>query len=409
MMCAEDAVAKVEIEDQGLTISRHLVYDPDRHGNQRYYFRRKGQKKVRLRADPGTAEFLEEFRRAYNGDHKAQAAPNAAAAAQDAPIRKTAPKGTLAWLFSEYETRAERWKDLGETTQQRRRVVMDQICAEPTSDTDPAPVGLRPLALWRPKTIKVVCHRCPTPATVNARLKAFREAFKFAVDEDWLTQNPAREVAYKTSESDGYHSWTVEEVGQFAAHWPVGTVPRLALGMLMFTGTRRSDAVVIGKQHRKTIRVEVDDGHGQKVWQEVTGWQFVQFKGRKKKKVVTWIPILAALQDLIDSRPSRGLTILETSFHKPFTAKGFGTSFKRYCIEAGLPHCSAHGLRKAGATIAAEMGATPYQLMAIFGWKSISQALLYTKAAEQKRLAASAMHMLAPPRSDPFGVSLKSG
>jgi hypothetical protein len=32
--------------------------------------------------------------------------------------------------------------------------------------------------------------------------------------------------------------------------------------------------------------------------------------------------------------------------------------------EAGLPKCSAHGLRKAGATITAENGATDRQLMA---------------------------------------------
>ena len=98
---------------------------------------------------------------------------------------------------------------------------------------------------------------------------------------------------------------------------------------------------------------------------------------------------------MIDATPSKGLTYLETSFGKPFTRKGFGTQFKRWCVSAGLPHCSAHGLRKAGATVAAERGATPYQLMAIYGWKSLSQALGYTKAAEQKRLAAAAMHLLA--------------
>lgn len=53
-----------------------------------------------------------------------------------------------------------------------------------------------------------------------------------------------------------------------------------------------------------------------------------------------------------------------------------------------------HRLRKAGATIAAENGATARQLMAIFGWYSIDQAEFYTRAADQKRLASSAMHLL---------------
>jgi hypothetical protein len=51
-------------------------------------------------------------------------------------------------------------------------------------------------------------------------------------------------------------------------------------------------------------------------------------------------------------------------------------------------------LRKAGATIAANNGATAHQLMAIFGWESINMAELYTRKADQERLAESAMYML---------------
>jgi integrase len=202
-----------------------------------------------------------------------------------------------------------------------------------------------------------------------------------------------------------YHTWSVDEVLQFESKWPLGSKPRLCLAMLMFTGTRRSDAVVIGKQHRKTVQVQVDDGQGRKILQDVTGWQFTQFKGRERTPVVTWIPILSCLQDVIDVTPSKGLTILETSFNKPYTAKGFTTSFGRYCDEAGLPHCSAHGLRKAACTIAAERGATPHQMMAIFGWRTLSQALKYTEAASRKRMAAAAMHMLSSAPKGPESVS----
>jgi integrase len=72
------------------------------------------------------------------------------------------------------------------------------------------------------------------------------------------------------------------------------------------------------------------------------------------------------------------LIYLETSFDKPFTGNGFGNKFKDWCVEAGLPHCTAHGLRKAGATIAAENGATEHELMAIYGWESPKQAAIYT-------------------------------
>jgi hypothetical protein len=36
----------------------------------------------------------------------------------------------------------------------------------------------------------------------------------------------------------------------------------------------------------------------------------------------------------------------------------------------------------------------PNNSMAIFGWDSIRQAEIYTRAAEQKRMAADAMHLI---------------
>jgi hypothetical protein len=54
----------------------------------------------------------------------------------------------------------------------------------------------------------------------------------------------------------------------------------------------------------------------------------------------------------------------------PFTSNGFGNWFRDQCNDAGLSQCSAHGLRKARASILAERGATDRQLMAVFGWES---------------------------------------
>jgi hypothetical protein len=53
-------------------------------------------------------------------------------------------------------------------------------------------------------------------------------------------------------------------------------------------------------------------------------------------------------------------------------------------------------MRKAGAAIAAENGATAHQLMALFGWTTIKQAEGYTQKANRERLASDAMHLLMP-------------
>ena len=83
-----------------------------------------------------------------------------------------------------------------------------------------------------------------------------------------------------------------------------------------------------------------------------------------------------------------------TAYGCPFTEDGFGVRFRDWCDKAGLFFCSAHGLRKAGAALAAENGATEHQLMAIFGWRTIQEAERYTKAARRKKMAGDALPLL---------------
>ena len=80
-----------------------------------------------------------------------------------------------------------------------------------------------------------------------------------------------------------------------------------------------------------------------------------------------------------------------TEYGKPFTAAGFGNWFRTRCDEAGLSNCSAHGLRKAAANALAVAGATTQEIMAVTGHESLAEVERYTKSADQKRRAESAM------------------
>jgi hypothetical protein len=71
------------------------------------------------------------------------------------------------------------------------------------------------------------------------------------------------------------------------------------------------------------------------------------------------------------------------------------TGSQKRCDEAGVPG-RAHGLRKAGATIAADNGATAFQLTAMYGWSSIKMAEIYTKKADRVRLTEQAANKLYP-------------
>lgn len=348
---------------------KHLYRDVDRHGNERYYFWRKGSRKIRIREIPGTAEFARVYHKLLE---------DAQSGREPAAIKSGRPAaGTYRWLVIEYLRSAD-FKRLDPRTQRVRQRVLELTCDEPTLPGGSVAFSDFPLNRLTPKAVRILRDRkLDFPEAANERLKAIRRLFVWAVAEDLLKANPAREVPYFSTASQGHHTWTVEEVAQFEARHPIGTKARLALALLLYLGVRRSDVVLLGRQHARN------------------GWiKFTQAKNRNRKPITTEIPALPILQDIIEKSPTGDLTYLVTQFNRPFTHGGFGNWFRRRCNEAGLRHCSAHGLRKAGATVAAENGATEHQLMAIFGWLTPKQAALYTRAARPKKLAGDAMGLL---------------
>jgi len=102
------------------------------------------------------------------------------------------------------------------------------------------------------------------------------------------------------------------------------------------------------------------------------------------------IPILSVLQKIIDASPTGDLTFIVTEFNRPFSVAGFGNRFRKWCDEAGLKQCSAHGLRKASAARLAEIGCTDHEIMAMGGWKTLKEVQRYTAAARRKVMADGA-------------------
>jgi integrase len=366
-------------------IPKGCVEDRDRHGNIRVYYRAKGRPKVRLHNTPWTPAFMAEYDAAKN-----QTAP---------PIKlKGIIRGTWRWLCVKYFSECVEYKQLDPRTQRVRRSILESTFDEPIAPGAPKFFRDFPLSEMCADPIEVLRDRkLATPDAANSRVKAIRAVFKWAVRKKGpdgaalVSHNPARDIPnLKSKNPSGSHTWTLEEVCKFEERHPIGSKARLAMALLLFTGQRRSDAVHFGRQH-------VRNG-------EIT---FTQHKGRHSKPKTLTLPILAALQRILDASPCGELNFLVTEQGKSFTGAGFGNWFRHRCIEAGVPG-RAHRLRKAGATIAADNGATPHELMAIFGWNTLIMAERYTRGADQKRLARSAMHRLIPPeqrgtKSSPTG------
>lgn len=102
------------------------------------------------------------------------------------------------------------------------------------------------------------------------------------------------------------------------------------------------------------------------------------------------LPYPPELRAIVDATPHGRLTWMETEHGRPYSPDGFGNAFRRWCREAGLPHCGPHGLRKARAVDRVHAGATEREMMAAFGWASAKEPARYTRQAEQERLAAAA-------------------
>lgn len=350
----------------------YLSPETNRHGAKVLFVRQHGRR-IRIREKPGTPEFLEAYRAALDklGVHRRLLRPN--------PDIQGFARGTFGWLGAKYFASSE-FKGLDAQSQSTRRGVIEECFREPFKDNDPEPMGNCPLVHLTPAKVKRLRDlKVGLPGAANNRRKYLSAMFGWSVEQSppLMATNPARDVKRIRYATSGFHSWTVDEVAAYRARHPIGTKARLALEMLMFIGVRRGDLVVLGRQHVKgsTIR-------------------FVPRKTRYKRERMSEKPILPQLASIIANSHCGALTFLVTEYGKPFTAKGFGGWFRERCNEAGLHHCTAHGLRKAGAAIAAENGATVHQLMAIFDWETPGQAKVYTDAADRKRLAGEAMPLL---------------
>jgi integrase/recombinase XerD len=336
----------------------YVVSDKDRHGNRRYYFRRRfaGSSKavkIRLPGFPGSKEFMEAYQGALSS-----------AGGLSSSLERT-PKGSFGYVCKSYYA-SPQFKALSKSTQLWRRRVLDDICRKHGGD---------PIERMRPIHVrKLRDEKADMPGASLTRLKALKALFRWAVEEELVTHDPTQDVKRIPYSTKGHHSWTLEEVETFERIHEVGSKARLALALMLYTACRRSDVVKLGPQHIHEGRLG-----------------FRQSKNANRDPVDIDIPVHKDLADIIGKTPSGHMNFLTTEYGRPFSIAGFGNRFREWCNRAGLSHCSAHGLRKAAAARLAEAGATPYEIMAVTGHKSLEEVERYTRAARKKGLADSAI------------------
>jgi integrase/recombinase XerD len=335
---------------------RYVVEDTDRLGNPRLYFRRKGQAKVRLPGLPGSDEFMAAYKTALLDS------------GQRTTLYGRPARGSFGHLCLNYYASAM-FKSLDGSTQSWRRRALDLVCERH---------GNKPVTLMQGKHVrKLRDELADRPGAARNRLKALRALFRWAIEADEVPHDPTRDVKAIPYATKGHHTWTLEEVEAFEDRHPIGGKARLAMAILLYTTCRREDAVRLGPQHIRNGRL-----------------RYRQAKNEHRNPVDCDIPLHSDLAEIIAATPSTHLTFLVTEQGRPFTPAGFGNKFRDWCNQANLPHCSAHGLRKATAARLAERGATAHEIMAITGHQSLEEVERYTRAARKAQLADSAMSKL---------------
>jgi integrase len=321
----------------------------DRHGKVRWRFRRKGKVDVYLPGAYGSAEFRAAYEAAIEG-------------VKTPALRSTANYGTLAWLIEQY-LRSAKYLNLSEARKSSIRRELDWLRTE---------AGKYHIARLTALHVEALMGRKSGPTAANTVKKNLSMLFNFAIKHDLAEQknNPARHADRRKENPDGYHTWTDSEIGQFLAHHGPGTKARLAALLILNTGAARQDLVRLGWQNIRAGRISYQ---------------------RHKTGVGGDYEILPDLAQEIETLPTGQMLFLTHQRGRPYTVESFGNWFKDQCRAAGLPHCSAHGLRKGQATRIADAGAGELEIMSFLAHATPKEGATYVKKANRAKLADKAL------------------
>lgn len=335
----------------------YVSMERSRHGQARYYYRYKRGKRVRL-PDLYAKDFDEAYRAAHNSEFL-----------NKKPKSTHKEQNSLEWLIKRYMASPAYHELAASTRRDRSRILEKMIDQSGTANCH---------SIKRRHILEAMDRRRSTPGGANNFIKAARGLFKWAASVEIIDTDPTLGVSkLKLKNKAGIPAWTEEEVASYEATWPLGTNERVWLDVLLYTGLRKGDAVVLGRQH-------IRDG--------------VATLRTEKTGVEVSFPILAPLQRSLNAGPTGDLHFIVGKSGHPLTKESFGNMFRKACNAAGVSK-SAHGLRKIATARAAEAGATDSQLKAMFGWSTSDMAALYTRTANRRKLALDGwgeLHDLKP-------------
>ncbi len=329
----------------------------DRHGRLRWRVRRKGVS-IELGPDYGTEDFVRRYAEAV-------ARLNAPREAGKARVKP----GTMRALAVE-RYKSPEFRACTAGTQHNAKLILEPFLKKH---------GHKLAADMRPQDVrKVLAEKADTPAAANNLRKQLRQLMNHAIAIGWRSDNPVLAVKPYKTKPGGYHTWAEHEIDLFYEAHAEGTLPHLAMTLMLWTGAAKVDAVALGWQNIKGDRIE-----------------YRRRKTAGQGGDLISIRIMPALAAAISHCSPDALTFLETKDGRSRSPNGLGNLMRRWCDAAALPECSAHGLRKAIARRLAEAGSSAKEIASVTGHKTLAEVQRYTDAADREHLADQAFDKLS--------------
>jgi integrase len=332
---------------------RYVQSYVDRHGRARHYFRRKGYAQVPL-PPPGSPGFMA----AYEAANVLPARP-----AATAPVRFL--PGSLGWAIERFMASDQYRDHRADNTKRQDRHIYDELRAS---------FGAGMLCDLRDRHVKVIRDHfrekfsTAIADAATGRVSVVRQFADQHLDLD-LGANPTAGVTRVHKVKKEHEPWPDDVLAAFDAHAP-GHL-RLAVLLLLYTGQRRSDVV-------------------QMKWSQFDG-EIIEVAQQQKTGEYVAIPCHHRLRAALSTLPRHSEYILTGERGTPYHPESLAHAVRRQLHAIGIRGYSVHGLRKNAAKALAEAGCPLSEIMAVTGHRTPGMALHYSKRAEKKKLAKSAI------------------
>jgi integrase len=308
----------------------------------------------RLRGEPGSPEFFA----SYNEAIEQHRAPD---------------KSRFRFVVADYKSSAE-YKKLADSTRAQWGKWLDRI-GEYFGELSIAQFD-------RPEKIRAVIRRwrnqySETPRTADYAMQVLSRVLAHAVELGSIAGNPCEGIKHLYDNDRSEIIWTDSDV----AHIKLTCSAEIAdaIDLAGQTGLRLGDLIRVSWSHVGDDAIVLTTG-----------------KSRHRREAI--IPLYGALRDVLARIPKRATTILTNSRGRPWTADGFGSSFNKAKIDAGLSERDLHfnDLRGTAATKFYIAGFSNREIAETMAWEEESVEKIIRRYVERSAALKARIKKLEP-------------